>query len=345
MTVSRLLLPRGLQPGDRIGIIAPSFPLSAAFPKRFEYGLRNFKEHTGLVPVPAPHTRMSRDFMSAEPVVRAREFLDLVEDPSIKGILTTIGGANSTDMLPLLDVTTLKKNPKVLMGYSDTTSLLLGVQALADWVTFYGPAVMTQFGEYPGPLDFTLGSFRNAVFAKTAYKSQVAPPTSWTNEMLDWAGDEWATRPRKLRANADWQVWREGSGGGVSFGGNLDTLNFLVGTPFIKVPERITLFWETCDQEASLPKLRRALTHLRQAGIIEKCGAMLVGRSPDSKPTAQFDLRRIVLEVCADFEFPIIGECAFGHTDPMLTLPIGVQTTVSANSAGQIVSFARGVAL
>jgi muramoyltetrapeptide carboxypeptidase len=100
------------------------------------------------------------------------------------GILTTIGGANSADMLPLLDVPTLKRNPKVLIGFSDTTSLLLGVQALAGWVTFYGPAVMTQFGEYPGPLDYTLESFRNFVFAEPQFEPEIQSPSKWTNELL-----------------------------------------------------------------------------------------------------------------------------------------------------------------
>jgi muramoyltetrapeptide carboxypeptidase LdcA involved in peptidoglycan recycling len=140
---------------------------------------------------------------------------------------------------------------------------------------------MTQFGEHPRPLAYTVRWLRRMLVEGRA-GLEVDDPEDWTNEFLDWGGTEWSTRARRPSGVARRAVWKDGEGEGRLFGGNIETLNFLVGTPYLRVPDRIVLFWETTDAEASLPRVQRALTHLRQVGLLERTAAMLIGRSPDS---------------------------------------------------------------
>jgi muramoyltetrapeptide carboxypeptidase len=159
---------------------------------------------------------------------------------------------------------------------------------------------------------------------------EVDDPAEWTREFLDWGGTEWAVRARRPSGPGRRAVWKDGEGEGALFGGNIETLNFLVGTPYLRVPDRVVLFWETTDAEASLPRVQRALTHFRQAGLLDRTAAMLIGRSPDSTDSCGTSLRDVVLRAVRSYDFPVVAELAFGHTDPMMTLPIGARATVTA---------------
>jgi muramoyltetrapeptide carboxypeptidase LdcA involved in peptidoglycan recycling len=188
---------------------------------------------------------------------------------------------------------------------------------------------MTQFGEYPRPLAYTLEWLRRVLVEGRA-GFEVDDPEEWTREFLDWGGTEWSARARRPSGPARRVVWKDGEGEGRLFGGNVETLNFLVGTPYLRAPHRIVLFWETTDAEASLPRVQRALTHFRQVGLLDRTVAMLIGRSPEASDSCGTSLRDVVLSAVRPYEFPVVAELAFGHTDPMMTLPIGARVRVSA---------------
>jgi muramoyltetrapeptide carboxypeptidase len=322
--------PRALSPGDRIGIIAPSCPTAVWFPDRFDRSVEAFARELQAEAVIAGQVRRATGFTSGSVAERARAFQEMLEDRSIRAIFSSIGGFNSAELLEHLDVDRFRSDPKIVIGYSDCTSLLLGIQAMAGWYTFYGPAVMTQFGEYPRPLPYTLEWLRRTL-VDAAAPGDVHDPEEWTNEFLDWAGTEWLSRARRPSGPARRAVWKSGDGDGRLFGGNIETLNFLIGTSYLRVPERVVLFWETTDAEASLPRVQRALTHFRQTGLLDRTAAMLIGRSPDSTNSCGTSLQEVVLAAVQSYDFPVVAELAFGHTDPMLTLPIGARTLVTAH--------------
>ena len=91
-----------------------------------------------------------RDFYRSGTIrERAEEFNALVRDPNVRCIMAAIGGNNSNSLLPYLEYEGLCKDPKIIVGYSDVTALLLGIYAQTGLTTYYGPAVVASFGEFP----------------------------------------------------------------------------------------------------------------------------------------------------------------------------------------------------
>jgi len=330
LDVASLRKPARLRRGDRVGVFAPSFPTAAWFPERFERSAKAIEESLGVEVFVHPQARLATGFSAGDRAVRSEALVELLNDRSIRAIFATIGGFNSAELLPALERVDLTSDCKAVVGYSDCTSLLLGLQALGSWTTFYGPTALVQFGEFPNPLEYTLRSMRDVLFeGRTPAVLQDAD--GWTNEFLDWGGTDWKTRARTLTP-APRQTWRPGKGEGVLFGGNIETLNFLIGTPYLRVPDDLVLFWEATEEEAFLPRVARALTHLDQTGVLSRVRAMLIGRSPDCRAVREVTFRDVVMEATAKYSFPIVADLPFGHTDPMTMLPIGVRTTVDATT-------------
>ena len=326
-----LRLPPKLRPGDRVGVIAPSLPLAVRYPQRFERGLAALARSLDVEVVVVDQCRQQTGFTAGDARTRADALCRLIADPDIRAIFCAIGGFNSAEILPFLDPGLVRANPKAMVGYSDVTALLLGLQALGGWITYHGPAVMPQLGEYPEPLDYTARSLKS-LLTGDGTAGEIGDPEGWTDEFLDWGTEAWLERPRRMNTPAGREIWREGHGTGRLFGGNVETLNLLIGTPYFRPPGEIVLFWEANAEEAYLPRVRRALTQLQQTGLLSRTRALLVGRSPDALPVSGSTLREVVVEAVADFEFPVIGELAFGHTDPMMTLPVGARFDVQAES-------------
>jgi muramoyltetrapeptide carboxypeptidase len=330
------LRPLALKAGDRVGVFAPSFPTATWFPARFEHAVCGLRDTLGVEPIVDPQALINTGYTSGTIDARAAALQRFLSDPEIRAIFATIGGFNSNELLERLDPSTFAKSPKILIGYSDVTALLLGLQAMTGWITFYGPTLMTQFGEYPTPHHFTVENLRRVIMSSTP-AGALPDPDGWTNEFLDWGTTAWRQRPREMSSPAKRVVWRTGQGVGQLFGGNIETINALVGTPHLAIPDEVVFFWEATEEEAYLPRVQRALTQLRQIGLFDRARAMLIGRSPNSQPVRQTTLRDVVLEATQGHTFPIVADLAFGHTDPMVTLPIGTVAAVTADSAGATV--------
>lgn len=326
-----LVRPPALRRGGTVGVLAPSFPTAAMFPDRLDHALRVLAGALDVRVRLAANVRAATEgFRAGSGRERAAAFNAFLADPEVDAILCTIGGFNSAEMLPHIDVAAARARPRILVGYSDCSALLLGLQALAGWVTFHGPAVMTQFGEFPTILPETLAWFEQAVRGGLA-GTVLEDPAHWTDERLEWGTDAWRRRPRRPSGPGARTVWAtgRGHGSGLLWGGNLETINFLAGTPYLAVPDRLVLFWEATEAEAFLPRIQRALTHLDQCGVLGRAQAMLVGRSPDATPVLGSDLRRVVTEAVAAHGIPVVADLPLGHADPLATLPIGVPMAVT----------------
>lgn len=329
--MSRYIRPAQLQAGDKVGVIAPSFPSAAWFPRRLEAGLAALRRTLDLNPVVAPHVHDACGFQSGTIAARAAELQGFLEDPDITAIFTTLGGFNSNELLPHLDFTRVSDRPKIFIGYSDVTALQIALTSVRKWVTFYGPALLPQLGEYPEPLPFTLDHMRR-MLTQDCSGAFLPDPSHRTYQFLDWGKEEAYAIARTMEPNPGREAWRSGTAEGVLFGGNLETLNFLVGTPWLDVPADTILYIEATEAEAHLPRFQRALVHLQQSGVMERVRAILVGQCPDAKPVAGQTLRDVVLQAATDRRIPIIGELSFGHVDPMLTIPNGCRVRVDVRS-------------
>jgi muramoyltetrapeptide carboxypeptidase len=162
------LKPKRLKAGDTIGIFTPSSPAYIDCEGLFTNGIRNleacgFKSKQGHV----TSRRMGQGYRSASPQDRAKEFMDLILDPDVHGLMSTIGGYNSSSMIPYLDFQAIRASRKPICGYSDVTSLHASILTAAGLRTFYGPSVMCWFGDWPDGIPETTRWFLDAPSGKS----------------------------------------------------------------------------------------------------------------------------------------------------------------------------------
>jgi muramoyltetrapeptide carboxypeptidase len=321
----RYAAPPRLRPGSTIGVLSSSAWAAERFPARTERALaalaRAFDCRVRLLPA-----QRSAGGTAGTGAVRAAQLIELIKDPEIGAVLTVIGGNNANDMLEHLDEVA-ELPPKILVGFSDNTALLHGYQALTGSIAFYGPALLSQFGEWPEPFPSTVAGLRHAI--ADGRGGPLDWPGWWTEPGGDWAGGDEHERPRHSGGPC---VLREGAASGTLFGGNVPTLDFLAGTRWWAPPRGpIVLCVEATADAGGTAAFRRSLTHLRQLGILERTTAVLVGRTPGraTDPDADAEFRSMLLEHLPP-RLPIAVDLPFGHTDPLVTLPLGAPAEVRA---------------
>lgn len=279
-------------------------------------------ERAVLVPEDAEDPSARRLAGSTE--ARAHCFNRLVEDPSIGAIFTTYGGFNTNEILRFIDWDAARANPKCVVGYSDTTALLLSLAEKARLITYYGPAVLPQFGEVGGIFRYTSDELRATLLDGTPRK--VPTVSYWFDQAADWAKADLRRQPT-YGAGAYGAV--HGRAEGRLFGGNSDTINFLIGTDYLRPPsEPSILFLEMADAAEQWLTFRRSLAHLSDAGFLTNVMGVLVGRSPQSGTCEE--LAQIFAELLPDPTIPLVLNAPFGHFDPITTLPIGVRAQIES---------------
>jgi len=330
----KLKKPRALAPGSRVALVTPSWGGPSTFPERHEMGVRELRERFGFEVVEMPHVRSDADWLWRNPQARADDMNAAFADSTIDGIIATIGGDDSVRILPYLDSAILSTNPKVLMGYSDITTLhtfaiINGLQ------TFYGPSVMSGIAENGGTFPFTEDWIRRTIM-NTAPVGNLNASTAWTGQHIPWEDLEQQDRPRTTELNPGWH-WLQGSKRveGHLIGGCLDVLEFLKGTawwPDMHLWEGAVFYWETSEDVPSPTLVSYWLRNYGMMGVIDKLSAMLVGRPcgySDKQRTELPDvIRHIVAEEFGRPDLPIVTNLDFGHTDPQLTLPNGAHVVV-----------------
>jgi muramoyltetrapeptide carboxypeptidase LdcA involved in peptidoglycan recycling len=266
--------------------------------------------------------------------------MSALTDSSIKGVISTIGGDDSIRLLPFLDRETMANNPKVFVGYSDTTVTHLAFFA-AGVVSFYGPAIMSGFAENCGMHRYLADSWRRMVFDAAPAGHLHPNSDGWTVERLDWADPANQGRPRKLTPNSGWR-FLQGSGlhRGHLLGGCLEVLDWLPGTsvwPPLDAWEGALFFVETSEEGASPRALVRALRKYAALGVLRRISGLLFGRPGGPVEPATFgQYDEAILRVVRDEEglvnLPVVTRMDFGHTDPFLTLPLGVRAEVDCEA-------------
>ncbi|MDQ6694165.1 MAG: LD-carboxypeptidase [Chloroflexota bacterium] len=321
-----------LKRGDMVGIVSSSWGGAGAYPHRLEAGIKGLQALGFRVKV-GRHARSQAGFVSDTPEHRAEDIHDMFRDADIKGIVSAIGGDHSCHLLPLLDFSLIERNPKVFIGFSDITVLNVAIWKMSGLVTFNGPAVLTDFAEYPEMPDYTSRYFLKAVCDPRAI-GQVQPSNEWTEELLDWEGQKDRERARKGQPNPGWTWLKEGSGAaeGILLGGCLESLQHLRGTRYWPSQDDwqgAILFFETSEDKPSPPTVDAILMDYENMGILERLSGLLVGRPMKYSEQEKKDLHRVLLERTERYSFPIIADMDFGHTSPQMTLPLGCRARIS----------------
>jgi muramoyltetrapeptide carboxypeptidase len=324
-----------LRPGDTVGIISPSWGGAAQFPHRTARGIEQlhalgFKTKVGA------HALNSTGAVSDTAENRVADIHDFLRDPDVRLILSAIGGDHSCHLLPLLDFQLVKAHPKVFLGFSDVTVLNVALWSTIKLVTFNGPALLTDFAEYPTLLAYTREWFSKAV-TEASPLGQLIPSAVWTEETLDWRTKRDLERPRALQESPGWRWLKHGVSEGTLIGGCLESLQHLRGTTFWPSWENAILFFETSEERPSPETVDGILMDYENMGAFENLAGMLVGRPMRYSDQEKLVLDEVLLERTKRYDFPIVSGMDFGHTAPQLTIPLGCRARIDTSAEAVIV--------
>ncbi len=326
--------PPRLKPGDTVAVLSPSGAAPHRFPRVYERGLRTLEERLGLQVKEYPTARADAETLAKHPEARAQDVNRAFADDGVQGIVASIGGDDSLRILPHLDPAAIRAHPKVLMGYSDTTTLLTWCNQLG-LVTFHGPSVMAGFSQ----LDALPPRFRDhicEVLFEPRSRLEYRPYGRYSDGYPDWRSKENVGRVKPFREDGGWH-WLQGEGvvRGPLYGGNIEVLEWLKGTRFwpeLEFWDGKVLFLETSEEVPSPLAVRRWLRNYALQGILDRIKALLFGRARGYSDEQKRELDEVLVSVIAGElgrpDLPIASNLDFGHTDPQLILPLGVEAEV-----------------
>lgn len=328
-----MIKPGRLKRGDTLAVISPSNGLPCLFPRLYEMGLEHL-QRLGFQIVEMPTARMSPDELYKNPALRAKDINDAFADPTIDGILCSIGGYESVRILSYLDTEVILPTPKLLMGFSDSTTFLSYLNTLG-LVTFYGPSVMAgfaQLGNLPSSFEENMRHFLFEEFENYEYR----PYESYTEGYKDWACEETLGQCTDFYPNEGPEfLLGQGTAEGELWGGCIEVLEFLKSTRFYP-PEDFfkgkILFLETSEEKPLPAQVGYMLRNYGIQGVFDRISGILIGRPKDYTREQKLELKETVCGILST-EFgadhlPVVMNCDFGHTDPKHILPLGCRLRI-----------------
>ena len=316
-----------LKKGDYIGIFSPSSPITYSCSKRFERAKR-YLQDKGFKIVEGNLTGKYDFYRAGSIKERAEELNNLIRDPEVKCIMSTIGGMNSNSLLPYIDYEAFKKNPKIIIGYSDVTAILLAIYEQTGISTYYGPALVASFGELSPFVDSTYRYFKEITMDEIKIPYVFEIPQYWTDEYVNW---ETQDRGKEERENR-WITIYEGVARGRVIGGNLNTMQGIWGSKYMpEIKDGDILFIEDSLKDAAT--IERSFSFLKVNGVFDRISGIILGKhelfndlNTGRKPY------EILLEVLGGKRLPFIADFDCCHTHPMFTLPIGCEIELDARN-------------
>lgn len=287
-----LIRPPALQKGDTIGIVAPSSYIES---DRLDMGVAVLRDYGFQVKI-HPQT-LARENQSAGGIVeKVSAFHQMFLDPEVKAIMAAGGGNRSAHILGSLDYDLIRANPKMYIGFSDSTALLSAISSRAGVACIHGPVVKSLPRTAKDSLDFLFlllaGKLPHYPFEKAVGLT-------------------------------------EGTATGRLIGGNLGVFSSLVGTAWQPPVEGSILFLEDVNEELS--RLDRMLWHLRQSLPFSKLAGIVFGQFSDVQDTGRpfgYTLEDILREHTADLKIPVAMNAPLGHGEALYALPAGCTATL-----------------
>ncbi len=315
-----------LKKGDTIAVFSPSSPATVFAPKRFERA-KSYLRSKGFNILEGKLTGKSDCYRSGDIRQRAEEFNELIRNKHVKCIMSSIGGMNSNSILPYIDYEAIKNNPKIIIGYSDVTAILLAIYNKTGLITYYGAAMVASFGEFSPFVDRTYDYFSDILVDDVILPHTFNNPDVWTDEFIDWEQQD--------RAKIEYPNNLISLHGGVAEGrliaGNLNTMQGIWNTEYMpEIKQADILMIE--DSLKSISDIERSFSLLKLSGVFDKIGGLILGKHEqfDDAGTGRKP-HEVLLEVLGDYDFPFIAEFDSSHTHPMISLPIGSRVRLNAD--------------
>ncbi len=317
--------PKKLKKGDTIGIVSPSAGLAELFPHRVELG-KKMLEKIGFQVVFASHSRNRERWVSGSPIDRASDLHQMFANDKVDAIMCTIGGDHSNQILKYLDFDLIRNNPKIFIGYSDITILHYAFAKKAGLRTFYGPCLMSEFGEYPTVLPYTLNYFKKALMNEKPI-GLVKPSEIWTDEFLDWFKKRDLTRSRKLYPSQGYEWWREGKAKALIWGGAIPTVNHIAGSEYWVNPADKIFFIDIPEGDSGIfysqSWLDSFLSDLDNLCVFASIKGLMIGRPYGYGQKEDKILKDMIMYYTEGYEYPVVYNVNIGHVAPIITLPFG----------------------
>ena len=315
----KTIKPKRLKKGDTVGLITPG---SYIEDEGLQKAVTNL-EGLGFQVKLAKNIRAERGFIAGTDTQRLADLHSMFADKQVAGIWCARGGYGSGRLLPMLDYRLIKKNPKVVVGFSDITALLQGIYKETGLIGFHGPVGSSDFTEY------TVDYLTKVLIEP---KEQLKVALSKENASL--------AKTNKVYQTA---TIRGGTATGKLVGGNLSLLAPLAGTKYQPNINGKLLFIEEIGE--SPYRIDRMLTQLRQSYPLKAAAGIILGvfRGCEMKEGGRsLSLMYTLKDRLGDLNIPVFYGAAIGHIGDNLTLPIGGKARFNADS-GVITLLEKGV--
>lgn len=304
-TAMPLLKPAALRQGDLVGLIAPASPVFE--PSDIKEACRAM-EKLGFRVKQGRHLGDKWGYLAGKDQDRAQDVMEMFLDPEVKAIIALRGGYGTPRLLAHLDYAAIRRNAKILIGYSDISSLLLAIHKMAGIVTFHGAVALSTFNDY------STGYFKRTLMQTTPVGLIQDPP---------------AGMPTMLNNEI-----KTGSVRGRLVGGNMTLICSGLGTPYeIDTRERV-LFLEEVGEEPYA--VDRMLTQLLHAGKLTACKAILLDRCAKCQPAEYkpafyntMSVEEIIIDRLGNLGIPVLYGLSLGHVADKPVMPLGIEVEIN----------------
>ncbi|HEX5474845.1 MAG TPA: LD-carboxypeptidase [Vicinamibacterales bacterium] len=311
-TPPALIKPRRLTAGDTVGIVSPA---SATFNPVDVQIARDSLEALGLKVQMGAHMMDRHGYLGGDDKARAADVNAFFADRSVAAIHPIRGGWGSSRLLPYLDFDMIRRNPKILLGYSDISALLLAVHARTGLVTFHGPIALGRWDT------FSVDYYKRILFD--------AEPVLMQNKR-DLTPDRNSLTPIEYRT----VTITPGKARGRLLGGNLTVLTTMMGSPYLPDWDGCIFFCEDVHEEPY--RIDRMLTQLELAGVLRKIKGFIFGACTECTPGegtyASLTLTEIFDDHIKPLGIPAWQGAMIGHQIPQWTIPEGIEAEVDAEA-------------
>lgn len=304
-----ILKPAPLKKHDVIGIVAPASAPTTT--EKIDKGIR-YLERLGYRVKIGKHAKELHGYFAGQDKDRLADLHAMFADKQVKAIISVRGGYGTPRLLHRIDYDLIRRNPKILVGYSDLTALQLAIFEKTKLLTFSGPMLAVEMFE-------TIDPFTEEFFWRLVTSAKPLGKVLNPNNDPFQVFKSTRTKPRVA---------------GRLLGGNLSMIISLMGTPFQPKFSNHILFFEEVGEEPY--RVDRMLTQLKLAGIFTKVRALVLGFFADCVPVDKtrpsLTVDEVLRELLADVKVPILTNLQYGHIPRKLTMPIGLKASVDSRS-------------
>lgn len=303
------LLPKRLQPGDRVGLISPSAATGDIMEFTFA---REALEALGLQVQEGKYLTGRRGHLAGTDAERAADLNEMFGNEAIKAIVCIRGGSGAARILPLIDYQVIKNNPKPILGYSDITALHNAIHAQTGLVTFHGPNGSGSWSP------FNADQFRTVFFGEPN-------KITYRNEKEDT--DDLVIKENRIRT-----IYPGKASGGL-VGGNLTVLTALAGSPYLPDFKDKILFLEDIGEEPY--RIDRMMSTLMLMGVFKEINGFVFGQCTDCDPSGGYGnltIDQILDDYLLHLKIPAYRGAMIGHVPKQFLLPFGATMSMDAET-------------